>query len=357
MKPIHWADQLAIQSIWRASKLKMEDAGYKGTELMEKTARLAEKIVRRTQPMWSALTMGDLDRAARKNPFVKLMMMFSSQRTQNFNMVFTAFSRYRHGEISSYQFAKNLMIPTVIQAAMIYAIRTAAMSLMGGPGEDKDFKDHVTGITETVLGNWVIAGELIAATGKAVEKQLTTGKLPDEIIPDNILASAAEDATRGLLEYVQAIKYSIDDEKYETGPRKGESKAYYTAWRATERAAGALGIVTGLPFQGIAMATRKWLPHRRLNEEQVMRMAVSKANSLTMNIPKEEEKKNDLKRKQADIMKWIVRYNVDTKKLREEYLKSLRSKYKEAGTRAKYYQRLNRILDRIDKDVSDVTGE
>lgn len=263
MKPISRADTQVMYRIWRAAKLEGQDKGLSGDALSEYTARRAEEIVDSMQPTWDPLTISSLAREARSNPMAHLAVMFSSQRNKNFNMAVRKIGDLQHSDKSPRalaKFAKNVGTVTLINSMLIYGIAKAYQGLLYGSDDEDDWIDHASAIAERVFGNWLILGDGVSSAMNAVrsgsEKKSAIFTRPR----GTVLLSTANDGLKMVHEGSKAIAEAAQDQKYKSGIKEGESKAYYSAIESARHATRMLGMVTGTPLQGIEMVVRPHLP-------------------------------------------------------------------------------------------------
>lgn len=254
MTPIHEADTMVIERIWEAAKLEGEDKGLSGDALMEYAARRAEEVVNRSQPTWDMLTISSLARDARKKPRLKLMVMFSSQRSKNTNMAVRAVSEFRHGDRTPAdyaKFAKNLAIPTIVNAVLIHGLRTL---FFGGGDDDEGIGEFVMGTLEKLFGNWLVVGDGVAVAVTAFERGYAgANPIYGSDYPDNVLASAADDAIGACWEAGSALGKEARDER----DKNGDKKSFKSAMKAADKTFSLIGVARGIPYQGVRMMGRR----------------------------------------------------------------------------------------------------
>jgi hypothetical protein len=202
MGPIGWADTQVMYRIWEGAKAMGRAQGLSGDDLMRWAAKKAVQTVDRTQPTWDTLTISMLGVEGKSKSFQKLLTMFSSQRNKNFNMAVRALAQYQE-DPSPRAFSKmayGVAMPLIFNSIAIYGMRTGYYAaLQGGQdprGKRKEVSEHVAGVINQGLGNWLIVGEIPAT---AVENVLaaTEGRLPRDP-QGNIVAGAAMDSAAGL---------------------------------------------------------------------------------------------------------------------------------------------------------------
>jgi hypothetical protein len=281
LKSIHRADASVMELVGLAAEAEGKAQGLTGQALAEHIARRTEYIVLETQPSWDATTLSTLAREGRQGAFKHMMVMFSSQRNKNFNMATNAMLDYMFGSKTAAEkakLAKNLTIPTVANATLIYGISQAywygltSLAILLGfapKRRDEDWKGHLAGIMERLAGNWLIVGDLASEAVMNTIKGF--GGLPPKFKRHRgtIMADAVGQTMAALVAVGKFIAESAKDEKYKTGSRKGEAKNIYTLLEGLEAAAKAAGVMTGLPFQGIMQIASPFLPHRQETKESI----------------------------------------------------------------------------------------
>ena len=264
MAAIRTMDRVAIVNIYQISKAEGKRKGLSGDALLDYAAKRAEFVTRRTQPTWDPLTTSGLVVESRSSVMAKLATMFSSQRTKNANIVFRAVTDFNHSKKAAGDYAKLLKRVGVVaaQAAIIYAIGDKSWSLYFGDDEsdEKEFSDHVVGVVERILGNWVAAGDILSEAIQMGYDVLKDKPLIFVEPRNNILVGAFTDLMGAMTHFVKATQEIVEGERYEGGTKPGELKAKYTALRGVDRLMRGLAIVSGVPATMFWTAARKRVP-------------------------------------------------------------------------------------------------
>jgi hypothetical protein len=279
LRAIHGADGKVMELIGLAAEQEGKQKGLSGLELNEYIARRTEEIVLESQPSWDATTLSSLAREGRESAFKHMLVMFSSQPNKNLNMATNATIDYLFSSKSMAEKAKlahRISIPTIANAVLIYGISEAywfglksiAKMLGFSPkDDDKDWKSHIAGILERMAGNWIIVGDLVSATVDNFFAGLGGTSSMFKRNRGTILGEALGEAMGAVMEIAKFAAEVKKDEKYKSGPKKGQSKAYDTFFRGLEKAGRATSIFTGLPLQGLLQITSPFMPHRQEQEE------------------------------------------------------------------------------------------
>lgn len=304
LKSIHRADSWVMDLIGLASEAEGKAKGITGAELNEYIARRTEEIVLESQPTWDATTLSTLAREGRSGAFKHMLVMFSSQRNKNFNMASNALLDYMFSEKTTadkVKLAHNLTIPTVANATLIYGISqaywfglTSIAALLGFAPKrrEEDWKSHVVGIMERLLGNWVMVGDAVSEAIVSAIQGL--GGMPPRFKRHR--GTIMADAVAKTYETVVAIgKFAAEtakDEKYKTGAKKGKAKNIDTFWQGLETGAKVAGVLSGQPLQGIMQMASPFLPHRQETEASIKaNIKARKAEVKEMNIDQSEKNK------------------------------------------------------------------
>jgi hypothetical protein len=237
--------------IWRGCRLWAADDGFKGDDLMRETAKRFRRVVERTQPSWDIGTISGLQKLARKTPLAKFIpgVMFSSQRNQNAQIVFRAFSDWAATGFSARKapgYLAKIAVPTLANALGLAIISGLWVTILGGapksPEEQqKRWANFYMDILRRFFGNWLFGGDILAwAIGRI---EAGRGKRPPwySDTPDNILEAGVADAGTALYYMGQAINEQ-DPAKYE----KAKGKAVTAAAKALGRPFGITGLVSEL---------------------------------------------------------------------------------------------------------------
>jgi len=260
-------DRFVITTIWTAAKMMYEGQGLKGKELLEATARKTEDVIMKTQPDWRLPTLTGLARGARKDILLRLLTLFSSQRGQNLQVIMRAWQRYRESD-GGVQASKSMLknIGTVVLTqAMVHAIRAAFLfGVYKGfkpQKEEMDVVDHAWGIFETTMSSWVGVGDILSTMASIVLREKPERRQLRPTVISSLLTDMGE-ALGHFRNMIDAMPMS--DEIIEYGKYKGMKRSTVEMYNGMEKAAKAIGMLTGKPIPGIIQMTGEfWLPSRK----------------------------------------------------------------------------------------------
>jgi hypothetical protein len=275
MSLIKEGDAYVIASIWGAAKLEGADKGLTGDELIAYAKNRAVDIVDQTQPTWDVLTISQLQISARHKALLKLLVMFSSQRNKNFNMVVREVSDYSASEktlADQRRLVGKLFMVLGVQSTMVYGFG-AGMSfliamLWGDDDEidrrlEEDPSSHAIEIAKKSIGNWLIAGDLVNGL---IEVITSESSLPPSYRRSRgtILYGIGKDFFDAGHYLLRGASELAEDERYTgMGPRAGRKKATDTLSQALDKFIRASGMVAGLPTGAVMQWFGRGMPHRR----------------------------------------------------------------------------------------------
>lgn len=160
-KPTAWVkqnDQAAVTDIWRMAKAEVEDKyDYeKGSQsYWDAVAKRAEYVARKTQPTWEATTRSVI--GATKEPTLKALTMFHSQREKIYQMLQIATAEYANSDQKAADLSKLLKTYGLVASntagvnlwKTAYNLGTAsAFAALIGEASDEE--------REEFLGDWLI---------------------------------------------------------------------------------------------------------------------------------------------------------------------------------------------------------
>jgi hypothetical protein len=154
---IRKSDNMTIRTIWGAveNETLATTQLQKGTkEFYEHVARRTEEVIHRTQPNWDALFRSDIART--KSMPEKLFTMFTTQRNQNFNMMYEGYREYMAtGEIS--KLARPLS-SVIMGSMMIGGIDYGAQKVLGRETEENYFANATVNsfISNSYIGSIIV---------------------------------------------------------------------------------------------------------------------------------------------------------------------------------------------------------
>jgi hypothetical protein len=173
MRGIGGLDWMAMRAIWNAATLEVKatNTSLAGDALLDAVARRTEQIVERTQPISGADFDSGVALAARNNPVLGWITMFTNQPNQNYNIAARALIQMRDGGGDEKKKAARVFMALIGQSLLVALIRTTwrdiQSSLIGK--ESKDTRSFVnrwlTNAAATTTGT-VYGG---AEVGQAME--------------------------------------------------------------------------------------------------------------------------------------------------------------------------------------------
>lgn len=241
------ADRQIIAKTWNAVKMMLQEQNpdLTGEELLTKTARKTEEIIRHTN---SAATMYDRSAIGRsKSEFTKALTMFTSQTNIMFNSVVRAIMEYNQSQKTAKDFAKasKKLVTTLVLANLVeQAIDQLRLKITGkGDDEEEGKWDIVMDIVEGILNQVYFVGKIFSAYrsnvkyGKYFGYDLTTPEFQ---------------VTKQLIDYVTDITTVIQQvaskERYKSGPNKGKLKWKKTLQGLVDETFSILAKFTGIPY-------------------------------------------------------------------------------------------------------------
>ena len=172
MKPIKWMDMRTVLAGWNIAKSEMQEKGFKGEELLRKTAERTEEIFEKTQPTDDILTTANFIAESRQNIWKKMFVMFSSVITKNYNVTARALSDLKAGTISKRVAAQRIAVSMIIPSILVSLVKMGLDELWGAfsdGGDDDDGGDVLLAVMKRVLGQVLVFGDIANLTVSAVE--------------------------------------------------------------------------------------------------------------------------------------------------------------------------------------------
>lgn len=285
LKGLHKSDSWSISFIGLAAESEGKSKGLTGNALKEYTARRTEEIVDTTQSTWDPLTISQLASEGHDNPFEHQLVMFSSQRSKNTNILIGDFVEYYQNKklgkpASKSKIVKDIVTTQIAQNLTMWGIRTAYFAALSAgvnailkrpdDKEKKNWAYHVVNLTGQILGNWVIVGDVMDSLLRVVVGQKEPGQRERGTVLGETVYQTGE-----ALAYLRkaAVELKKDAEtgempKLQSGPNKDEYKAYIDFWRFIESGLNAAGPLTGLPTQSLVIHTRLFMPQHKTQEKK-----------------------------------------------------------------------------------------
>lgn len=252
MRGIHFFDRMAIRTIWRAAELQATSEGLEGDAHTERTAAVADRAVKRTQPVFDTLHLSGIGVEARRSPTIKAITMFHSQRSQNINMLVRASIRAARDPSPANLARQGHTIGMLgLSSLGIRAVKELWDWILRGflPPDDDDDESALerwgAGLIEIVAGNFYF-GEFIAFP-------INRFAFPDVRTFDPDLTPIVGNVTDVLNGLVKASRnFNVRDPEF---------------WDGVERLAVAMSALSGLPFTAPYRMARRLFKNLR-DEEQ-----------------------------------------------------------------------------------------
>ena len=211
-------DTAAIIRIFKAAESKLKaEKGLTGDELGRETAYLAEKVIRRTQPMFSIEDRSAISRGAAHSTWLKLGTMFTSATNKINTMYKRSIQKYQRSEKTTadkVELIKNLAVVWASMSAGAAAVDEVRDWLMG---RKRTAQDRIM----RLIGNTLSAGYFTRPVVGAVEGLLetlsgkrATGKGKYEWATMDVAEGLANDAYLAGEDIAKAIAI---DKFYKTG--------------------------------------------------------------------------------------------------------------------------------------------
>jgi hypothetical protein len=249
-KGIVAADRQIIGKTWNAVKmmLKEENPQLSEDDLLEKTARKTEEIVRHTN---SASTMYDRSSIARsRSLFTRAATMFTSQTNIMFNSTVQATLEYNQSEKTAKDFgraAKKLVTILVIANIMEQSIDQLRNKIKGKDDDDEKNRWNIPlDIVEGILNQVYFVGKIFSAYrsktkyGKFMGYDVSVSQL--QVL--NQMIDYATDITT-------MVEQVATKERYKSGENKGKLKWKKTLNGLTDDTFSILSRILGLPYDSV----------------------------------------------------------------------------------------------------------
>ena len=259
--PIHAVDTLTMMKLWDASRGWAKADGFSGKKLLIETNRRAMIVAARTQPTWDTMSISPLQREARKSPWKKPFVMFTSQANKNINQALRAYDSWQHKEISTAKFTRDAGIPLVVNAMGVYfiglGVKAGTHAAWGEKMRERSITKHVADVLDRSFGGWLYFGKIGPELIRRVNAKM--GGRARYYNRSNMLLTVANDSWK-LVDIAAELlteKAGLAGKK----PPKDLEKQFLQALRS-------VSTVGGVPTAGIEQALRPGLqppkpPRRR----------------------------------------------------------------------------------------------
>ena len=252
-KSLSWlqaGDRMVSQVIWAAAKLEIakKQPDLKGDEFMQAVADRTEQVVSATQNVTSVVDMSGVAIESRKNQAYKLATMFQSQGNSIYNIVRRTIRRFRRGDIELPEMLWSLALAS-LGNALWSAMIGRLVTLRGWTDRDEGKKASLVGDVAWDVArenvNMIYGGSLLSSTMRNLERISKDEYVFQPGRVENALESVLNSGLKGVENAYRAVK--ADEEKFKSGPRKGQKKADAFAKEAAWDLARATAPLAGVP--------------------------------------------------------------------------------------------------------------
>lgn len=253
---ITFADRKNMNVLWRALKLRFEEEGLKGDELMKRVARDAERVTDRTQPTSDVLTAPFLSVEGKKNKIMRIFTLFRSPTMKMWDQGIRAVIDFQRSERTASDYGRLAYVVTaavMVPSLLTWGIRYGTVRTIN-LWEDEKYKttamEHIMGVTQNALQGWPFVGDAIALAWEHVDSQLR-GK---PMTKTNIPMLSQYEALNLLATEIGTSYEKVMSEKELTKDQK--VKFDKKLWGMFETASELGGVVAGLPTGAVFQYTR-----------------------------------------------------------------------------------------------------
>lgn len=250
MAGIRRFDQMAIASIWRATKaeIRQKNPGLspQSNEFFRKVDERSWEIIRRTQPTFHVVDRSTI--GASTNLALRLMTKYSSQRNKNWIATRRAYARYNRSNKTPRdraRVASTVWVLGVISPLMLIGIDRLRDIIYSRERQAGFFKAMTLDYLKVELGNIYILGDLIGSLTSKIERGTYAG-----FDLNNVASGAINDMITIMAEFYTTIEQRATNEKYKSGRKKGEAK-----WKSSVKRFGTKAIDWGGRISGINIST------------------------------------------------------------------------------------------------------
>jgi hypothetical protein len=208
-----------------------------------------EWLTRHTQPMWHVKDRSLL--GSERNPFIRGLVMFSSQREQLVRMVANAAVAYENsGKTQTDLEAFGKAGGAVLFNVALFTLYGFAWAI-GIQKREKEAKNLLPEFFQNLVGNLFFTKAVVEAMRNVQARN--EGRLT-RVNLDTATTSLTRNAVGALLTYQKAAEhFAVRDSRagvYQSGPNKGKEKWAIEIQVATDQLADVVSGVTGLPYVG-----------------------------------------------------------------------------------------------------------
>ena len=253
-----WAtDEIACAAYFNILNKNKYEVG--SDEFWNAVTKLYETTLENTQPMYNIMQRTGISRS--KSAVAKAFNMFATQRNQNYNMMYSAYSAYKaeskKGNSNEKKKAAKKLRSTILSLATANAVVVAMTSLAQAVTNDKKLRDENGNITVRSVMNYYKRAYLEAAVGNIylgtqiynVFNSIVNGDTyygTEEVTLDmiNDIVETSVDFTKNLTDYIKGAADARQQGVLPEYMSKEKSKAFKSA----HDFAIAISKMTGVPL-------------------------------------------------------------------------------------------------------------
>lgn len=239
-------DTKTVIRICEACEMEQRELGHTGEELARRATKRAEEVIRKTQPTFHAKDRSEISRS--RNPFVRALTMFTSQRNKNYIIQRRAIEKYGRSPKRPPDKGKllwTLFLVGVGQYQLIRGLKKLRRKILHPREkiEEKGMTVFVRDWLGGVLGNFYGGASFSNSLASKIEKGTFSGY--DMETPLSSLAGAGVDA---IAEGARSMDQFITQDYYKSGPKEFQMKWKASLKRALDKSAQVLFTLKGLPY-------------------------------------------------------------------------------------------------------------
>lgn len=253
-----WAtDEIACAAYFNILNKNKYEVG--SDEFWNTVTKLYETTLENTQPMYNIMQRTGISRS--KSAVAKAFNMFATQRNQNYNMMYSAYSAYKaeskKGNSNEKKKAAKKLRSTILSLATANAVVVAMTSLAQAVTNDKKLRDENGNITVRSVMNYYKRAYLEAAVGNIylgtqiynIFNSIVNGDTyygTEEVTLDmiNDIVETSVDFTKNLTDYIKGAADARQQGVLPEYMSKEKSKAFKSA----HDFAIAISKMTGVPL-------------------------------------------------------------------------------------------------------------
>lgn len=253
-----WAtDEIACAAYFNILNKNKYEVG--SDEFWNAVTKLYETTLENTQPMYNIMQRTGISRS--KSAVAKAFNMFATQRNQNYNMMYSAYSAYKaeskKGNSNEKKKAAKKLRSTILSLATANAVVVAMTSLAQAVTNDKKLRDENGNITVRSVMNYYKRAYLEAAVGNIylgtqiynIFNSIVNGDTyygTEEVTLDmiNDIVETSVDFTKNLTDYIKGAADARQQGVLPEYMSKEKSKAFKSA----HDFAIAISKMTGVPL-------------------------------------------------------------------------------------------------------------